>query len=219
MKNSSTCVLVSGGLDSVALLGHLSQTYRAVYPVYVRQGLAWEKIELYWLRRFLRAAASQRAIKSLTLFKLPMDDVYGRHWGFGHGSAPGARTRDEAVYLPGRNPLLTIKAAVFCAQKGIPEMAVGSLNHNPFPDATPTFFKLWSRALTMALGKPLQLLAPFRQLSKEQVIRRYQKWPLALSFSCLSPKGYWHCGRCNKCAERKLAFKQAHVKDETTYAR
>jgi len=45
-KNSSVCVLVSGGLDSAALVGRLSQTYGAVYPVYIRQGLAWEHVEL-----------------------------------------------------------------------------------------------------------------------------------------------------------------------------
>jgi 7-cyano-7-deazaguanine synthase len=219
MKRSSICVLVSGGLDSVALAGHLSQEYGSVYPVFIQQGLAWETIELYWLRRFLRAAHAQKNIKPLTLFELPMADLYGRHWSLGHGRTPGGRTPDKAVYLPGRNPLLTIKPAVFCAQKGISVMAVGSLNHNPFPDATPAFFKLWSKALSQALGKPLQLSAPFRHLSKEQVIRLARQWPLHLSFSCLAPQGKRHCGRCNKCAERRLAFKKARVPDETSYAR
>jgi len=159
----------------------------------------------------------QKNIKPLALFKLPLEDLYGRHWSLGHKPVPGARTRDAAVYLPGRNPLLTLKPAVFCAQKGIADMALGSLNRNPFPDATPAFFKLWSRALARALGKPLRLAAPLRRLSKDRVIRLNRRWPLHVSFSCLAPKGYKHCGRCNKCAERKAAFKKARVPDETSY--
>jgi 7-cyano-7-deazaguanine synthase len=218
MKNARVCVLVSGGLDSAALVGWQSLHGKKVFPVYIRQGLAWETVELYWLRRFLRAMQGQKNIAPLQIFNLPMADLYGRHWSLGRQPVPGARTRDEKVYLPGRNPLLTVKAAVFCAQAGITEMALGSLDHNPFPDATPAFFKLWSKALTQALGQPLEISAPFRQWRKEQVIQRNRQWPLQLSFSCLAPKGKRHCGRCNKCAERQLAFKRAGVKDKTNYA-
>jgi 7-cyano-7-deazaguanine synthase len=39
-----------------------------------------------------------------------------------------------------------------------------------------------------------------------------------LTFSCLAPQGRRHCGRCNKCAERKRAFRQAGIPDPTKYA-
>ena len=213
---NAVCVLASGGLDSAALIGDLSRG-RTVYPVYIRQGLAWEKAELYWLRRFLKAVRGPR-VKPLQVFALPMGDVYGRHWSMGRRRVPGAHSPDQAVYLPGRNPLLTVKAAVFCALHKIPALAVGSLNHNPFPDAAPAFFKVWSQALSRALGRKIQVLTPFRPLSKVQVIRRARQWPLELSFSCLAPRGLRHCGRCNKCAERQKAFRQAGVKDKTRYA-
>jgi len=219
MQRKGMAILVSGGLDSVALVGDKSTRHQAIYPIYIRQNLRWETVELYWLRRFLRAVKKQKNIQPLTVLTLPMDDVYGAHWSNRQARVPGARTPDQAVYLPGRNPTLTVKAAIFCALQKIPELALGSLQHNPFPDATPHFFKCWSNALSEALARSVRIVAPFRALTKEQVIRRTQQWPLHLSFSCLSPRGKSHCGQCNKCAERRKAFQQDHVKDLTTYAK
>jgi 7-cyano-7-deazaguanine synthase len=42
--------------------------------------------------------------------------------------------------------------------------------------------------------------------------------PLELTFSCLAPVAGLHCGRCNKCAERQAAFRDAGIDDRTEYA-
>jgi 7-cyano-7-deazaguanine synthase len=217
MKPSSIAVLTSGGLDSAVLLGELARRKSRVYPIYVRQGLAWENAELYWLRRFIRAFGHSR-IQALQVMELPMADIYGKHWSTGKGAVPGARSHDRQVYLPGRNLVLMVKAAVFCALHRVKSIALGSLGHNPFPDASPRFFKLWAKTLRTALHVPLSIEAPYRALSKAEVIRRGSRFPLQLSFSCIAPVGKTHCGRCNKCAERRRAFKQAHIKDATVYA-
>jgi len=241
---------VSGGLDSDVLVCELAKKYRSVYPVYIRQGLIWEKVELYWLRRFLSsfrrkphvvtavktgaqsvdwipACAGMTAlgvfcqgdrIMPLTILSLPMTDLYGAHWSTGGGAVPDRRSRDAAVYLPGRNLALSVKAAVFCALNKIPALAIGSLDHNPFPDASPHFFKSWGGALGEGLGRPLKIQAPYRRRSKADVIRRGRQYPIELSFSCIAPQKKFHCGRCNKCAERKKAFRKAGVEDKTKYA-
>ena len=46
-------VLASGGLDSAILVAELLRQGRAVHPIYVRFGLAWEPTEEAHLRRFL----------------------------------------------------------------------------------------------------------------------------------------------------------------------
>jgi 7-cyano-7-deazaguanine synthase len=43
--------------------------------------------------------------------------------------------------------------------------------------------------------------------------------PLELTFSCIRPVRDQHCGDCNKCAERQLAFRNAGLADRTPYAR
>jgi 7-cyano-7-deazaguanine synthase len=222
MKHS-VCALVSGGLDSCVMLAELARRYRKVHPVFIREGLIWERAELRQLRRFVRALpheASRSTLHALAILSLPIHDVYGAHWSTTGRSVPGAATKDEAVYLPGRNLLLLSKAVVFCAQHRIGTIAIGSLGHNPFPDATPEFFGLFSRAAGAALGFKFRFVAPFRKLTKENVIRRgaQLRLPLHLSFSCLSPKHGRHCGRCNKCAERQRAFRRAGVEDKTKYA-
>ena len=52
---SPLAVLISGGLDSAILLGEALRGGAAVHPLYVRNGLSWEAVELPHLRRFLEA--------------------------------------------------------------------------------------------------------------------------------------------------------------------
>jgi 7-cyano-7-deazaguanine synthase len=210
-KRSAICVLASGGLDSCALLAYAAERYRRVYPVFIRCGLIWETSELYALRRFLRATGLPR----LTILQLPVADIYGRHWSITGRRTPNSNSPDEDVYLPGRNLLLLAKAATFCAQRRIPTIAIGSLNYNPFADSTPEFFQSFARVANKALGQKLRIIAPFRKLSKTQVIGRYRAFPLQLSFSCLAPNRSRHCGRCNKCAERQRALRRTAMAHKT----
>lgn len=200
-STSSACVLVSGGLDSAVLLGTALSRYETVHPLYLRCGLAWEAAELHWLRRFLRALPRGR-LKPLTVLDVPAADVYGSHWSLTARNVPGASSRDEAVYLPGRNLLLLSKAAVFCALRGVPVLFLGTLRGNPFPDSTPRFFRTLERAVRLGLKHRISLRAPFSGMSKAQVLKKGRALPLHLTFSCLAPRGRRPCGRCNKCAER-----------------
>ncbi|MEI6082954.1 MAG: 7-cyano-7-deazaguanine synthase [Verrucomicrobiota bacterium] len=197
---STVCALVSGGLDSCVMLAELAHRHRRVYPVFIRHGLIWETAELRHLRRYLRAIHAG----PLTVLNSPVD--YGNHWSLTGKNVPGAKTADEKMYLPGRNLMLLSKAAVFCALNKIPVIAIGSLGHNPFPDATPKFFRDFARLAGNALNCQLKVIAPFRSLAKAQVIRRGRGLPLHLTFSCVAPRGGRACGRCNKCAERARAF-------------
>ena len=201
------------------MLAALAHRYRNVYPVFIRQGFIWEVAELHHLRRFLGSTSAIND-ERLTILDLPVGDLYGAHWSMTGRCVPGARTPDRAVYLPGRNLLLLSKAAVFCAQHCIRTIAIGSLGHNPFPDATPRFLRDFANAAGRALDFRLKIIAPFRSLTKEHVVRRGHRLglPLHLSFSCISPRRGIHCGRCNKCAERQKAFRHADVKDSTRYA-
>jgi 7-cyano-7-deazaguanine synthase len=200
------CVLASGGLDSAVLLGEALRAGHTVHPVYVRCGLAWEKAERHWLGRYLKAIRSPR-LKPLSVLRVDAADLYGPHWSTTGRRAPGYRSADAAVYLPGRNLLLLSKAAVFCARRRLAAVWLGLLKGNPFPDATPAFLKAMQKAASLALGTPIAVRAPFAGLSKARVLSRGRDLPLRLAFSCLSPRGLRPCGACNKCAERDKALK------------
>jgi 7-cyano-7-deazaguanine synthase len=131
---------------------------------------------------------------------------------------PGLQDPDESVYLPGRNILLLAKSAVFCSRRGLSTILVGTLQGNPFPDARPEFFSQIARAISTGLDHKVEVLAPFHALKKEEVIRSAREAPLELSFSCIRPQNGQHCGRCNKCGERRKHFRLAGIPDRTRYA-
>ena len=102
----SAAVLVSGGLDSAVLTVNLTRHYTRVYPVYISHGLYWEQSELACLSAFLEAI-DNRGIQPLVTLDLPVQDIYGSHWSVTGEDVPDERTPDEAVYLPGRNLLVS----------------------------------------------------------------------------------------------------------------
>src|SRR5688572_9994710 len=134
-SRESIGVLVSGGLDSWILVGHLLAEGRAVQPLYIRTGVRWQDVEQVCLARFL-AAIAMPDLAGLVVLDLPLADLYEGHWSLTGCDVPDAKSPDEAVYLPGRNALLLVKAAVWCQLHGISELGMAPLGTSPFDDAS-----------------------------------------------------------------------------------
>jgi 7-cyano-7-deazaguanine synthase len=214
-----TAVLLSGGLDSAVLLAE-EATRAEVQPLYVSVGLAWERAEREAVTRLLERPPLRGHARPLATLSVQMDDVYpAGHWAI-QGKPPGYHTPDEDVYLPGRNVVLFGKASVYCALAGIERLVVGTLQHNPFPDATPAFREAMANALSIGLAHTLRVEAPYAETSKAGVIKRGVTLgvPLELTLSCMKPAGSRHCGVCSKCRERHDAFVEADTPDPTDYA-
>ena len=219
-----TAVLLSGGLDSTVLLADEAMRGQ-VQPIYVSAGLAWEDAEYDMVTRFLAQSGAGRSAWPLVSLSVNMRDVYqATHWSI-EGRPPGYHTPDEDVYLPGRNIILLSKAAVYCAAAGLERLVLGSLAHNPFPDATPEFRSALAHALSLGLAHPLLIEAPYADLSKAEVVRRGVGLGvrLELTLSCMNPVASApatparHCGACSKCRERHDAFLEAGLTDPTVY--
>jgi 7-cyano-7-deazaguanine synthase len=240
-----TAVLISGGLDSAVLLaeeaarpgpegsgspgGPAGNVF--VQPIYVSVGLAWEAAEQAALRELLATEPLGSRARPLVSLSVDMRDVYeAGHWAI-EGKPPRYNTPDEDVYLPGRNIILLGKAAVYCAAARIERLVLGTLAHNPFPDATPAFRSAMAKALSLGLAHPLTIDAPYADTGKAEVIRRGTALgvPLRLTLSCMDPRQrarevqgvepqFVHCGVCSKCRERHDAFVEAGMADPTDYA-
>jgi 7-cyano-7-deazaguanine synthase len=102
----------------------------------------------------------------------------------------------------------------------VPAIALGSLQTNPFPDATAPFFRAMQDVVDQAMTGRVEIQLPFGGMRKTAVMRLARKWklPLEHTFSCIRPVNEHHCGKCNKCAERMRAFADAGMKDPTRYA-
>ncbi len=206
---SKVCVLASGGVDSAMLLAERLDRGDEVFPLYVRCGFRWERAELLWLRRLLGALSGRGRLRALTVAEAPERPLLAsRHWGLDGRGVPPAQSPWESVYLPGRNLILLSEAGVFCAARGIDRIDQAILKGNPFKDATPRFRRAMEAALREGLGARIRIEAPYANLTKEQALRRASGVPLEKTFSCLSPKGFRHCGRCSKCEERDLVLER-----------
>jgi 7-cyano-7-deazaguanine synthase len=241
-----TAVLFSGGLDSAVLVADAART-GPVRALYVSVGFAWEAEERAMAARLFASPPFAGVVDPPVDLQFDMRDVFpATHWAV-RGEPPAFDTPDEDVYLDGRNVILVSKAAVYIARAASaptsprlrrdPAVALrakagtaaapghtthvllGTLAGNPFPDATSAFFAAMSRALSLGLGTPLAIEAPFAALHKADVIRKGIELgvPLALTLSCMQPKDGLHCGRCSKCRERRDAFREAGVDDPTAY--
>jgi 7-cyano-7-deazaguanine synthase len=209
-------LLLSGGIDSAVLLGQFLEQGRGVVPFYVRTGCVWQAEELAAVTLFVERIAQPKLMPLMHL-EMPLRDLYGEHWSMTGRRVPDDHTPDEAVFLPGRNPLQLVKPALWCAAHNISELALATLSANPFHDATPEFFARFEAMLTSAIDKRLEIIRPFERLSKREVLALGRGLPLELTFSCLAPVGGLHCGHCNKCAERRHGFAAIGLTDQTVY--
>ena len=148
---SRLAVLFSGGLDSAILLAHLRASSGLFADVHRRcPGLAGR-------RSCARpgdfcSALDAPWIAPLVVLSLPLADLYADHWSITGRGVPRADEPDEQVYLPGRNPLLLVKADLWCRLHGVSQLALGALASNPFADATDEFFQTFQRAMDQAAG-------------------------------------------------------------------
>jgi 7-cyano-7-deazaguanine synthase len=229
-------VLFSAGLDSAVLLATAldpglqpdtrstvtapgESVVRVIQPIYITAGLAWEREELDAAIRLLASPPFAGQVKPLVTLQVDMRDVYPpAHWAV-KGVAPAYDSPDADVYIEGRNVVLLSKAAIFMARARIGRILIGPLAGNPFPDATPEFFRAMAQALSLGLATPIQIEAPFSALHKSEIvgIGRRLGVPLGLTLSCMQPEAGAHCGRCSKCRERIDAFREAGGTDPTHY--
>lgn len=212
-----SAVLVSGGLDSAILLAEMvEKQIPKVYPIFIRCGLHWENTELVYLKKFTNAIKSKN-LENLVILDVPVGDLYKNHWSLTAQNVPDLNTPDEAVFLPGRNVLLTAKALLWCNLNKVGSLSLGVLESNPFPDATDDFFRNITDTVNQSVLGNVKLIRPYAGMHKTDVLKSGMNYPLEYTFSCIRPINDLHCGKCNKCAERIKGFQQASIKDPTVY--
>jgi 7-cyano-7-deazaguanine synthase len=148
-----------------------------------------------------------------------------------------ARERILKWWDPCRNALLLLVGlahaeSFFISGKGRYDVYIGIRRETPVPmkDNTPEFLQEMNRFQEVATHHGgYKLIAPLITYDKDDVVRLGEELgvPWIYTYSCYTGVGFTgkgedmfpvHCGRCSNCKRRKIAFREADVKDPSIYA-
>jgi 7-cyano-7-deazaguanine synthase len=126
-------------------------------------------------------------------------------------------------YVPFRNSHMLSIATSWAEVIGAQRIYIGAVaeDSSGYPDCRPEFYEAFQRAID-AGTKPetnITIVTPVIHLKKSEIVRRGVELnaPLKLTWSCYRAEDR-ACGRCDSCALRLRAFREAGMADPIPYA-
>ena len=217
-------VVFSGGLDSVCTCAYL----KSKFSLY---GISFS----YGQRATQEIQSARKFAKILGLKKHKIIDISFMRSLYGTtnvltNSKPKLPSQFEySIVVPIRNAVFLSIATAWAFSLKAKLVAFGAHKGDKnYPDCRPLFSKKIEQAfnegeidgIKLGLRKSVKIWSPYREnLSKSDMIKIGYKIlgnSLFKSWSCYSNKKF-HCGKCESCNNRKLAFAAAKIKDRTKY--
>ena len=205
-------VMLSGGLDSTALLATLFEqgvSVRDIYCIHFQFGSNQNSEEL----KAMHKVCNFFYIRHLDIIKFPL--YFGSSLMIGENKKQITKTTSrknmEQVIVPFRNTVLlghAVNYALSYPLSGYVYLAAhkGDLK---FPDCTPEYISSMKNVISIATERQIRLKAPFLKKLKRQAIK-VLKLPdyvrvVEMTYSCYMgvPGG---CGKCLACHNRKRAL-------------
>ena len=222
-RSSLGICLVSGGMDSCVTAAIANQENDELGFLHVSYGQRTEARErrafedladFFQVKR--RLAVSIEHLKaiggsSLTDSEIPV-------------SESNLESRDiPTSYVPFRNAHLLSIATSWAEVIGAQRIYIGAVaeDSSGYPDCRPEFYEAFQRAIEVGT-KPeteVKIVTPVIYMRKCEIVKRgiELEAPLELTWSCYQGENL-ACGRCDSCALRLRAFRDAGVEDPISYA-
>lgn len=208
-------VLLSGGMDSVAVMHWAKSRYSNLVAVLFDYGQPNRDQELA-AAGILAGEAGIPRVGVVLADALPrgrgiLKSVVD-HDGLEDGISP--------AFVPGRNLLFITSAAAHGSvhfPNGNFDIVVGANGQDArrFPDCSHGAFIKLSQALRHGVAREINIVAPFVDRTKEQILRSLDVAALeavARSWSCYRNHG--PCGTCSPCVLRAAAFAAVGITDQ-----
>lgn len=219
MEKPKIILILSGGLDSSVLLHHL------VTEGHVVKTLAFNYGQRH--SRELSFAAYQAQKAGVPHIQLPMMCLLPVLGGSSQTDknipVPHGHYEEEsmkATVVPNRNMIMLSIATAFAISEKFDAVAFAAHagDHAIYPDCRKKFTQALGRALALCHYTPIQLLQPFADMSKTDIVLRGQGLGVDFfrTYSCYEGEEF-HCGKCGTCTERIMSFAEAKVPDPTIY--
>jgi 7-cyano-7-deazaguanine synthase len=215
--------LVSGGMDSCVTAAIAHQESDELAFLHVSYG---QRTEARERRAFEEIADYYRVTRRLAVSIEHLARIGGSSLTDEKITVTEADLAAQAVptsYVPFRNAHLLAIAVSWAEVIGAASIYIGAVaeDSSGYPDCRPEFYRAFERVVEVGT-KPetvIKIRTPVIALSKSEIVARALELnaPLALTWSCYRASER-ACGRCDSCALRLRAFRQAGVADPIAYA-
>ena len=223
-------ILLSGGIDSTTAMAIAKSKGKEIYSLSFRYGQ----------RHAIELEASKKIAQSLQAKEHKIIDIDLRQFGASaltdeidvpkHESVEEIEKQKEIpiTYVPARNTIFLSYALGWAEVLKADSIYIGvtAVDYSGYPDCRPEFIEAFEKMANLATKTGvtkeavLKIETPLINLSKAQIIQTGSKLGVdySITISCYDPdlKGR-SCGRCDSCLHRIKGFKEAGIKDPTTY--
>ena len=222
-------VLFSGGLDSSVCLGLAVEKFGAdqVIALSISYGQkhkkeieASEKVAAYYgVKRITLDLGEIFKDSSCSLLEGAEEEIPHEEYAAQLEKTDGGPVN---TYVPFRNGLFLSSAAAIALSHGCEYIYYGAhaddAAGNAYPDTSEAFNRAISEAIYIGSGNALQIIAPFIDKPKAQVVAEglRLKVPFELTWSCYEGREK-ACGVCGTCRDRIKAFEANGIEDPIEY--
>ena len=217
-------LIFSGGLDSACTASYLRPRYELYGITFSYGQKAAQEIKIArYFAKILKL--KQHKVVNIEFMK----DLYEKTNALTNSDMNIPEKFDYTIVVPIRNAVFLSIASAWAFAKGATLVAYGAhKGDKQYPDCRPIFSERLEEAfnygeidgIRLGLRKRINIWSPFvRGFSKSDLIKLgYRKLgnEIFKTWSCYSDTKV-HCGRCESCNNRKVAFLQAKIKDRTAY--
>ena len=214
-----SCVLLSGGMDSVTALYEVLLTHEVVACLSFAYGSKHNAKEI----PFAKLHADRNGVQHQVIPLDFMNTLFKSDLLKSGGEIPDGHYAEQTMkqtVVPFRNGIMLAIAAGYAESVGAEALVIAahSGDHAIYPDCREPFMQAMATAMGEGTYAKIQLLRPFIGTDKTGIARRGVALGIDFTetWSCYKG-GEIHCGVCGTCVERREAFILAGLPDPTTY--
>jgi len=216
-SEKDSVIVLSGGLDSTTLLHYCRE--RIALAVTFNYGANHNEREIECARRQCELLGIEHMVIPLAF----MSQYFKSSLLEGGEAIPEGHYEDsnmKSTVVPFRNGIMLSIACGLAESRGLKHVMIANHggDHSIYPDCRPGFIKAMSEAMANGTYEGVSIIAPFTNITKDQIVAIGTKLGVdySLTYSCYKG-GDKHCGRCGTCIERHEAFTLAGIQDPTQY--
>lgn len=223
-KLKKAIIVFSGGLDSVCTAVYLQSRFELLAITFSYGQKANQEIRIAkYFTRILKL--KEHKIVNIEFMK----ELYEKTNVLTNSKMKIPPKFDYSIVVPIRNAVFLSIASAWAFSKNAQLVAYGAHKGDQrYPDCRPSFGRLIERAfnegeidgIKQNLRKKINVWTPFMTgLSKSDLLKiGYKKLgdEIFKTWSCYTNTKI-HCGRCESCNNRKIAFLKAKIHDKTEY--